>query len=157
MIGIDLAGKTSIITGASQGLGLATATALYRAGANVVINYFPDPNGIHAAQAEHLVALLGERAIAVPADIRNDEQVALLVESAVNSFGSLDILINNAAVLRDKTMKKMQMDDWEDVIEEEASQPPLDNTDEDQVLGDRFGFTPDGVAAMARPWSQAGF
>ena len=44
MIGIDLAGKTSIITGASQGLGLATATALHRAGANVVINYFPDPN-----------------------------------------------------------------------------------------------------------------
>ena len=117
MIGIDLAGKTSIITGASQGLGLATATALHRAGANVVINYFPDPNGIHSAQAEHLVALLGERAIAVPADIRNDEQVALLVESAVKSFGSLDILINNAAVLRDKTMKKMQMDDWEEVIE----------------------------------------
>ena len=117
MIGIDLAGKTSIITGASQGLGLATATALHRAGANVVINYFPDPNGIHGAQAEHLVALLGERAIAVPADIRNDEQVALLVESAVKSFGSLDILINNAAVLRDKTMKKMQMDDWEEVIE----------------------------------------
>ena len=117
MIRIDLAGKTSIITGASQGLGLATATALHRAGANVVINYFPDPNGIHAAQAEQLVALLGERAIAVPADIRNDEQVALLVESAVKSFGSLDILINNAAVLRDKTMKKMQMDDWEEVIE----------------------------------------
>lgn len=117
MIGIDLAGKTSIITGASQGLGLATATALHRAGANVVINYFPDPNGIQAAQAEHLVALLGERAIAVPADIRNDEQVASLVESAVKSFGSLDILINNAAVLRDKTMKKMQMDDWEEVIE----------------------------------------
>jgi len=117
MIGIELAGKTSIITGASQGLGLATATALHRAGANVVINYFPDPNGIHAGQAEQLVALLGERAIAVPADIRNDEQVALLVESAVKSFGSLDILINNAAVLRDKTMKKMQMDDWEEVIE----------------------------------------
>jgi 3-oxoacyl-[acyl-carrier protein] reductase len=117
MTGIDLTGKTSIVTGASQGLGLATATCLHRAGANVVINYFPDPNGIHAAHAAALVNSLGERAISVPADIRNDDQVSRLVESALNEFGSLDILVNNAAVLRDKTMKKMQMDEWQDVID----------------------------------------
>jgi|694.fasta_scaffold32464_3 3-oxoacyl-[acyl-carrier protein] reductase len=117
MTGIDLTGKTSIVTGASQGLGLATATCLHRAGANVVINYFPDQNGTHAAQAALLVASLGDRAIAVAADIRNDDQVSMMVESAVKAFGSLDILINNAAVLRDKTVKKMQMDEWQEVIE----------------------------------------
>ena len=47
-------------------------------------------------------------------------------------------------------------EDWEDEIEEEAAQPPLNHTDEDQALGNRFGFTPAGVAAMACPWSRDG-
>jgi 3-oxoacyl-[acyl-carrier protein] reductase len=117
MIAIDLTGKTAIVTGASQGLGLATATGLYRAGANVVINYFPDPEGIHAAHASALAKSLGERAVTVPADIRKDDDTAILVEAAIKAFGSLDILVNNAAILRDKTMKKMQINDWQDVID----------------------------------------
>lgn len=117
MIAIDLTGKTAIVTGASQGLGLATASCLYQAGANVVINFFPDPEGLHAVNASALTKRLGERAVAVPGDVRNDADCSKLVEAAHQSFGSLDILVNNAGILRDKTMKKMVIDDWKDVID----------------------------------------
>ena len=117
MIAINLTGKTAIVTGASQGLGLATATRLYQAGANVVINYFPDADGIHAGHASELAKSLGERAVTVPADIRKDDDTANLIDATQRSFGSLDILVNNAAILRDKTMKKMLTDDWQDVID----------------------------------------
>ncbi len=117
MIAINLTGKTAIVTGASQGLGLATASCLYRAGASVIINYFPDPEGVHATQASELAMSLGERAVAVAADIRKDDDVSRLVAAAHESFGALDILVNNAAILRDKTMKKMQIVDWQDVID----------------------------------------
>ena len=117
MIAINLTGKTAIVTGASQGLGLATACCLYHAGANVIINYFPDPNGVQATHANELAKSLGERAMAVPGDIRQDNDASTLVAAALQSFGSLDILVNNAAILRDKTMKKMQLVDWQDVID----------------------------------------
>ncbi len=117
MIPINLAGKTAIITGASQGLGRATATCLAGAGANVVVNYFPDSQGVHQAQATEVVKSLGENAIAVPGDVRSDHDTAMLVEAALNSFGTLDIVVNNAAILRDKTLKKMQFEEWQDVID----------------------------------------
>ncbi|MDX1928663.1 MAG: 3-oxoacyl-ACP reductase FabG [Pirellulaceae bacterium] len=117
MIPINLTGKTAIVTGASQGLGLATVTCLHQAGANVVVNYFPDAKGVHVAQANALVKTLGERSLAFPADVRSDDDTSRLVEAARQTFGSLDILVNNAAILRDKTMKKMQFDEWQAVID----------------------------------------
>jgi len=117
MIAINLTGQTAIVTGASQGLGLATATRLHQSGANVIINYFPDADGIHAAQAKALAKTLGDRAVAVPADIRKDDDSTKLIETTLQAFGSLDILVNNAAILRDKTMKKMQFTEWQDVID----------------------------------------
>lgn len=117
MIPINLTGKTAIVTGASQGLGLATVTCLHQAGANVVVNYFPDAEGVHAAQANKLVNTLGERSLAFPADVRSDDDANKLIEAARQTFGSLDILVNNAAILRDKTLKKMQFDEWQAVID----------------------------------------
>lgn len=117
MIAIDLSGRTAIVTGASQGLGRATATCLHRAGANVVVNYFPDLDNKQAALASELVAALGGRAVAVPADVRSEGDTTALVEAAVQAFGSLDILINNAGVLRDKTLRKMQIEEWQEVID----------------------------------------
>jgi 3-oxoacyl-[acyl-carrier protein] reductase len=121
MIAIDLTGKTAIVTGASQGLGLVTATRLHTAGANVVINYFPDPEGTHAQQADELLRSLGSRAIAVAADIRSSADTTLLVDRSVQAFGALDILINNAGILRDKTLKKMESEDWQAVIDTNLS------------------------------------
>lgn len=117
MISIDLTGRTAIVTGSSQGLGLATARMLHSAGAAVVINHFPDEAGIQARLAAEAVASLGERAIAVPADVRSDADSKRLVDQAVIAFGGLDIVVNNAGILRDRTMKKMTIDDWQDVLD----------------------------------------
>ena len=99
---IDLSGKTAIVTGGGQGIGLATATSLYSAGANLVINYFDDPEGSNRSIAEAAIAGWGERAIAVPADVRNSEQLAAMAESAVKEFGGarstgiLDAIVNGS-------------------------------------------------------------
>jgi 3-oxoacyl-[acyl-carrier protein] reductase len=117
MISIDLSGRTAIITGASQGLGLATSKILHAAGANVIINYFPDKSGIQANKAKQLVELMGSRSIAFAADVRSESDCYSMAQAALTEFGSLDILVNNAGILRDRTMKKMQFQDWQDVID----------------------------------------
>lgn len=115
MRNLDLTDKTAIVTGAAQGIGLATATALHGAGANVVINYFP--SDADKATAEKAVAELGDRAMAAAADVREPEQLAGMVAAAIEKFGSLDILVNNAGILRDRSFKKMSQQEWQDVID----------------------------------------
>ncbi len=117
MIAIDLAGKTAVVTGAGQGLGRATATALYEAGANVVVNYFQDDAGENARRAEETAAALGERAVALPADVRDSCALRAMFAEAVERFGSLDIVVCNAGILRDRTMKKMTAAEWQQVID----------------------------------------
>lgn len=114
---IDLTGKTAIVTGASQGIGLATAKSLHEAGANVVINYFEDEQGDNNASATTVVAELGSRAIGLAADVRRPEQLAEMNQKTIAEFGGLDILVNNAGILRDRSFKKMSQSEWSDVIE----------------------------------------
>lgn len=117
MATIDLTGKTAIVTGSSQGLGQATATTLHAAGANLVINFFADPDGVNEGLANKVVSQLGERAIAVGADVRNRSELDAMADKAIGEFGSLDIVVNNAAVLRDRTIKKMTDAEWSAVID----------------------------------------
>lgn len=114
---IDLTGKTAVVTGAGQGIGFATAKSLYDAGANVVLNFFDDPNGANKAIAEKSAASLGDRAIIAPADVRNRDELDAMMTVAVERFGSLDILVNNAGILRDRSVKKMSSQEWTDVID----------------------------------------
>lgn len=114
---IDFSGKTAIVTGSSQGIGLATAQTLHQAGANVVINYFDDPDGVNRKRAEEAVASLGDRAIMAAADVRNLDQLGGMVDAAVREFGGLDFLVNNAGILRDRSFKKMSQQEWQDVID----------------------------------------
>lgn len=117
MIPIDLTGKTAIVTGGGQGLGAATCTALHQAGAAVVVNYFNDGQGVNKARAEALVSQFGDRAAALDADVRDVQQVAALFDRAVERFGGVDIVVNNAAILRDRTLRKMTDDEWQSVID----------------------------------------
>lgn len=117
MFTIDLTGKTALVTGAGQGLGQATATLLHQAGANVVINYFSDPQGLNAAKANETAAKLGPRALALDADVRKPAQVEAMIGKAIERFGSLDIVVNNAGILRDRTLKKMSSEEWQAVID----------------------------------------
>jgi len=92
---LDLQGKTAIVTGASLGIGRATAIALGRAGANVVVNFRE-----HAQAAEEVVQAVsaaGPQAISVQADVSDQAAVERLVTESVSRFGSVDIAVSNAA------------------------------------------------------------
>lgn len=115
MIEINLHNKTAVVTGASQGLGAETARVLHRAGANVIVNHFPSPTD--KLNAESLVRELGNRALAVAADVRAPDQVRALIERAQQQFGGLDIVVNNAGILRDRTVRKMTAAEWQDVLD----------------------------------------
>lgn len=117
MIGIDLAGKVALVTGSSRGLGEATIRRFHAAGASVVVNYFPDTNGEQKKLAGAIAADLNERAIALPADVTQMPQVEALMASIVKHFGGLDIVVNNAGVIRDRTLAKMTEDEWNAVIQ----------------------------------------
>jgi 3-oxoacyl-[acyl-carrier protein] reductase len=117
VIGINLGGKVALVTGAGQGLGLATATCLHDAGAVLVINYQPDATGRNAALAEEAAGRLVERALALPADVRDPGQVDSMMAAIRERFGRLDIVVNNAAVIRDRTLRKMTDEDWQAVIQ----------------------------------------
>ena len=114
---INLSGKTAIVTGAGQGIGRACAEALHSAGANVVVNYFADEAGNNQQQADQFVAELGSRAMSAAADVRYPEQLSVMVDAAVEKFGGLDIVVNNAGILRDRSFKKMSRAEWQDVID----------------------------------------
>lgn len=99
---VDLEGKVALVTGSSRGLGLAYATQLARAGAEVIIHdvnesaasQFGEAQSGHAV-AEH-IERLGRRSTFIAADLTNPGQVEALVETAIARFGRIDILVNNA-------------------------------------------------------------
>lgn len=117
MRNIDLSGKTAIVTGGGQGIGKATVQSLASAGANVVINYFEEGEGANKKVADTLASELGDSAITFAADVRNTEELSAMVAATVEKFGSLNIIVNNAGILRDRSFKKMSQSEWQDVID----------------------------------------
>jgi 3-oxoacyl-[acyl-carrier protein] reductase len=92
--GLDLSGKVVVITGGSRGIGAETARRMAAAGAKVVINYHSS-----ATAADALVREIGERAVAIRADIADPEALKSMIDEVVSRFGTIDVLVNNAAVL----------------------------------------------------------
>lgn len=105
------------MTGGGQGLGRATAGVLCRAGANVAVSYFHDDAGENQRRAEAAAAELGENALAVEGDVRDRASVARMFAVVTERFGGVDIVVNNAAVLRDRSIRKMEDAEWEAVIQ----------------------------------------
>ena len=114
---IDLKGKTALVTGGGQGIGAATAEALAAAGAQVAINYWKDPQGVNKGRAEQVAGTIGSSAAVMEADVRDPAAVSAMFDAIKARFGGLDILVNNAAVLRDRSVKKMSMEEWQQVID----------------------------------------
>ncbi|AKG53872.1 3-oxoacyl-[acyl-carrier protein] reductase [Dehalogenimonas sp. WBC-2] len=108
-----LEGKTAVITGAGRGIGRAIALRLSIEGASVVLNSL---SGSCEKVAAEIVAA-GGKAIAVQGDVSKAEDVARIVEAAMNAWGRLDILINNAGVTRDNLLLRMSEDDWDTVLD----------------------------------------
>ena len=117
MTAIDLSGKTALVTGGGQGLGAATAEALAGAGARVVINYFDDAGGMNRARAEQTAGAIGASAAAMEADVRDPAALAAMFDAIAARFGGIDIVVNNAAILRDRSVKKMTAEEWQSVID----------------------------------------
>ena len=90
---------------------------LHAAGATVVLNYFEDREGLNQNLAQSAATALGDRAIALPADVRDRAALEVMLDGVIDRFGRLDIVVNNAAILRDKSVKKMTDDEWSDVID----------------------------------------
>ncbi len=111
---IDLSGKVALITGASQGIGAQMARTFHAAGAVVALNH-PDL-GATRADAERLAAELNSArpgsANAFAADVSDADAVRAMMQAVKQQQGGLDFLINNAAILRDKTIAKMSQDEW---------------------------------------------
>ena len=90
-----LAGKTAVVTGSSRGVGAATAQLLAAQGANVVVNYRQKAPRANKVVSE--IEAAGGKAVAVGADLTNPEDVRTLMQTAVDTFGSLDVLVLNAS------------------------------------------------------------
>ncbi len=116
---MELKGKTAIITGASRGIGRATALALAKAGANVVINY--TSNELKAAAVKEQIENDGGSAVIFKADVTEYKQCEALVQCAIDHFNRVDILINNAGITRDNLLARMKPEEWREVIDTNLS------------------------------------
>lgn len=106
-----LEGKTTVITGGAQGIGRATAELLYEHGARIVI---ADLNGEQAQKTAEEIA--GEDGVGVACDVTQADQVEAAFDTAIEKFGSLDVVINNAGITRDATMRTMTEEAFDQVI-----------------------------------------
>lgn len=111
-----LQGAVVVVTGAGRGIGRAIAEELGQGGAKVAVNYARSRE-----PAEELVKKLIEhgspQAVAIHADVADAAQATRLIEEAVQQLGRIDVLVNNAGINLDRTMKKMTVEDWNTVIQ----------------------------------------
>lgn len=107
--------QVAIVTGASRGIGRATAIALGIAGAKVVINYARSPEA--AESAVQIIKDQGGEAIAVQADVSKTEDVDRLIKTTQDTYGRIDILVNNAGITRDTLLLRMKLEDWQAVMD----------------------------------------
>lgn len=110
-----LKGQVALITGSSSGLGRATALAMAKEGASVVVNYIGGEKAAH--EVVDAIQALGSRAMAYRADVSVEEQVQAMFAAAIDELGAVDTLVNNAGLQRDANLIDMSLAQWNKVID----------------------------------------
>jgi 3-oxoacyl-(acyl-carrier-protein) reductase len=110
----SLTDKVAIVTGSSRGLGRAIAKEFASHGAKVALNYYQSKEPAEELAAE--IRAKGGECIVVQAGVAHPDECQALIEAAVKEFGGLDILVNNAGVNRDRTIRRMTVEEWREVM-----------------------------------------
>ncbi len=110
----SLENKVAVVTGASRGIGRAIALELARRGARIVVNY--NRSAEAAAEVVAAIEAAGGQAIAVQADVGDFKQAAGLIQAALDTFGQINILVNNAGTTSDQLLMLMKEEDWDNVL-----------------------------------------
>jgi 3-oxoacyl-[acyl-carrier protein] reductase len=112
---LDFSGKTILVTGSSRGIGAEMIKAFGERGAECVVNYVTDPEGKNKTDATNVAAALREPLV-IECDVTNPAQVEAMMKQIQERHGGLDVLINNSGIIRDRTMKKMSVEEFESVL-----------------------------------------
>ncbi|MFN3535310.1 MAG: SDR family NAD(P)-dependent oxidoreductase, partial [Desulfatiglandales bacterium] len=107
--------KVALITGSSRGVGRAIALAYAKEGAKVVVNYTSNQKA--ADEVVEAIKGFGSDAIGVKADVAKADEAVKLVQSAIDTFGRLDVLVNNAGFTRPAMLLKMTEQEWDEVLD----------------------------------------
>jgi 3-oxoacyl-[acyl-carrier protein] reductase len=119
MIKYDFSSKNVLVTGSSRGIGAAILEGFARAGASVWLQYWDDPEGENRKDAFRLadkLRALGNDPNVISGDVSKPEDVQDIMNLIQQRANGLDILVNNAGILRDKTIRKLSLDDWRAVM-----------------------------------------
>ena len=112
---LDFSGKVALVTGSSRGLGAEMIKAFGKRGAQCIVNYVADPTGQNKSDADAVAQEL-KNPIVIECDVTNPSQVEAMMKMIGEKFGGLDILINNSGIIRDRTIKKLTLEEFESVV-----------------------------------------
>ncbi|KAM6570230.1 hypothetical protein CsatB_018215 [Cannabis sativa] len=111
----NLEGPVVVVTGASRGIGRAIALALGKSGCKVLVNYARSSK--EAEEVSKEIEAHGGQALTFGGDVSKEEDVELMIKTAVDAWGTVDVLINNAGITRDGLLMRMKKNQWQDVID----------------------------------------
>ncbi len=112
---LDFSGKVVLVTGSSRGIGAEMIKAFGGRGANCVVNYISDSTEQNKKDAESVAKELKDP-LAIDCDVTNPQQVESMMKQISERFGGLDILVNNSGIIRDRTIKKLTLEEFESVV-----------------------------------------
>jgi 3-oxoacyl-[acyl-carrier protein] reductase len=112
---LDFTDKVVLVTGSSRGIGAEMITAFGKRGAKCVVNYFTDPQGQNRADADAVAKELKEPLL-IDCDVTKPDQTESMMKQIQDRHGGLDILVNNSGIIRDRTIKKMTLEEFEGIV-----------------------------------------
>ena len=112
---LDFSGKVVLVTGSSRGLGAAMIQAFAKRGARTVVNYLADESGQNHADAQQVAQEIADKVV-IACDVTKPAEVEAMMNEIREKLGGLDVLVNNSGIIRDRTMKKLTLEEFESVL-----------------------------------------